>query len=242
MVCNALRGVLEGISNGFAPTLGNALVTRTEEEINGIFDRYAFVLGILSTYLFTNAILLILPFVAVYTYGIHDAVYRQPLFAIIMLLAESMYCFRGPYVGIVFTAGHFRQTKHIAYLEAGINLVISLLLVKPFGLVGIGLGTLISILYRAGAHVIYLKNNILHRKVSKFLKSLFVFYGTGFICVFSYMFLFGPRISVETWSQWILTAIVSGIYSGILFLAAGFIFYRHETQAFLKRLPLFRKV
>lgn len=241
MVCNALRGLLEGIGNGFAPTLGNALVTRTEKEVNGMFDRYAFALALISTYLFTNAIILIQPFISVYTYGIHDAVYRQPLFAIILLLAESMYCFRGPYIGVVFNAGHFRQTKHIAYMEAGINLAISLILVRPFGLAGIGLGTLVSILYRTIAHVVYLKNNILHRQISKFMKSLFVFYGAGVACVFSYMFLLDRGASVETWRQWILTAIISGIYSGVFFTAAGVIFYRRETQEFLERLPFFRK-
>lgn len=241
MVCNALRGIIEGIGNGFTPTLGNVLVTRTEKEVNRMFDQYAFALGLVSTYLFTNAIILMQPFLAVYTYGIHDAVYRQPLFAIILLLAESLYCFRGPYVGIVFTAGHFRQTKHIAYMEAGINLAISLLLVKPFGLVGIGLGTLISISYRMVAQVIYLKNNILHRQVSKFLKSLMVFYGAGAACVVSYMILFNPGTYVETWGRWILTAIISGIYSAIFFIAVGVIFYRRETREFLERLPISKK-
>lgn len=241
MVCNALKGIIEGIANGYTPTLGNALVTRSDKEVNDLFDRYAFILGFLSTYLFTNAILLILPFVSVYTYGINDAVYIQPVFAVIILVAESMYCFRGPYVGIVFTAGHFRQTRHIAFFEAGINLLISLLLVKPLGLVGIGLGTLISILYRTAAHVIYLKSYILKRKTSKFLKSLFVFYGAGVACVCSYMFLLYPKVLVESWVQWFLTAILTGVYSGAFFIIAGIIFYRHEIQELLKIKSLFKK-
>lgn len=95
--------------------------------------------------------------VKVYTTNITDANYLQPVFAVLLVLAEFVYCIRDPYVAVAYASGKFRETSKYAIIEALINIVISVILVRSLGLAGIAIGTLIAMVYRMIAHVIYLQ-------------------------------------------------------------------------------------
>ena len=152
--------------------------------------------------------MLIVPFVMVYTQGITDANYYQPLFGILLLVAEAIYCSRVPFVSVAYASGHFKETSKYAYIEAGMNIVISVAMVKQFGLVGVAIGTLLSMAYRMIMHVIYLRKNILHRPIKKFLKNLLIFLIPVFISVVVCHFTY---YEVNTYVQWILKAIITAV-------------------------------
>ena len=73
---------------------------------------------------------------------------------------------------MVAAAGHYKETKSGAIGEVAINLALSLLLVKPLGLVGVALGTFAAMSFRTIHTVWYLSKHILHRPVWKFLLKL----------------------------------------------------------------------
>ena len=64
-----------------------------------------------------------------------------------------------------------RQAKS-AYIEAAINIILSVAFVIKFGLVGIAVGTLVGMSYRMLYFVWYISHNILKRSVTKFIKRL----------------------------------------------------------------------
>ena len=94
--------------------------------------------------MFTCAAMLIVPFVLVYTQGIVDVDYNQPLLGYIMCLAYWINIIRLPYQNVMETAGHFMQTKKMAIIEAVLNVGISCILVMMFGIVGVAVGTVIA--------------------------------------------------------------------------------------------------
>ena len=73
---------------------------------------------------------------------------------------------------MVSAAGHYKETKAGAIGEDAINLGLSLLLVKPLGLVGVALGTVVAMSFRTLYNVWYLSKNILHRSVWSFVLKL----------------------------------------------------------------------
>ena len=87
---------------------------------------------------------MITPFVSLYTGGISDIDYYQPLFATLLCLAEYVYCTSLTYNNMIMAAGHIKQTQWISVTEAIINIVLSLILVKWIGIIGVALGTLIA--------------------------------------------------------------------------------------------------
>jgi O-antigen/teichoic acid export membrane protein len=126
------------------------------------------------TIFFTTTGLLILPFVDIYTRGVTDVNYHRTVFAILLVLAEAAYCLRNPYSTVVFAAGHFKQTTKGAYVEAAVNIVISVILVNWYGIIGVAIGTLTAMLLRTFQYVYYLSKNILYRPIWKFVKELVI--------------------------------------------------------------------
>ena len=129
-------------------------------QLHDIFELYY---TTLTFSLFCIANLFILPFMELYTAGVNDINYLDsalPYFFIVTFLISrsrvaSMYA--------INFAGHFRQTQHHAVVEAILNLCISILGVWKWGIHGVLLGTIVSLLYRGSCMVTYAARHILNR-------------------------------------------------------------------------------
>lgn len=231
LVVTGLKAVISAISGGIVPSLGHVLVSKTTKEANDFFDIYEFAMNGITFFLFTVASLLIVPFVLIYTKNITDTNYYQPVFAILILLAEGMYCLREPYVNVAYQSGHFKQLAKCAYLEAIINIVISLLLTRRFGLIGVAVGTLVSMTFRTIYQVWYLKKNILFRTIKIFIKYVLTF-GGGSIVVY-YIASQCLALNNLTAIGWILNAIIICTITIIIYLLVVCIFFRNELSKIL---------
>lgn len=171
-VINVLEQLLASISSGLSGLVGRLIARKEIRELNRIVDRYEACSNVLATGVATVCAILILPFVSIYTGGVTDVQYRQPLFAILMIAGSYAYSIRHPFGCVVSAAGHYRQTRAGAVGEVVINLALSLILVKPLGLVGVALGTFAAMSFRTLHTVWYLSKHILHRPVWRFLLRL----------------------------------------------------------------------
>lgn len=168
-VIYVLEQLLTSISSGLSGLVGRLIARKEIAELNRVVDRYEACNNMLATGVATVCAILILPFVSIYTGGVTDAQYRQPLFAVLMIAGSYAYSIRHPFGCVVSAAGHYKETKAGAIGEVAINLLLSLILVKPLGLVGVALGTFAAMTFRTIHTVWYLSKSILHRPVWKFL-------------------------------------------------------------------------
>lgn len=171
-VINVLEKMLISISSGLSGLVGRLIARKEIVELNRIVDRYEACNNALATAVATVCAILILPFVSIYTGGVTDVPYRQPLFAMLLIAGSYAYSIRHPFGCVVSAAGHYRETNAGAIGEVIINLTLSLALVKPLGLVGVALGTCVAMSFRTIHTVWYLSKHILHRPVSKFFIKL----------------------------------------------------------------------
>lgn len=172
IVIYTLEQMLTSISSGISGLVGQLIARKEIAELNRIVDRYEACNNALATAVATVCAILILPFVSIYTGGVTDAQYDQPVFAMLMIAGSYAYGIRHPFGCVVAAAGHYKETKAGAIGEVAINLVISLLLVKPLGLVGVALGTFAAMAFRTVHTVWYLSKNLLHRPMWKFMLKL----------------------------------------------------------------------
>lgn len=221
MVSVSLKKLIGSISEGIIPTLGHTYVSGDQKKLNNLFDIYEAVIYYVTFILFTAGGILITPFVLVYTKGINDANYMQPVFGWIIILAEMVHCIKEPYVNMAYCAGKFKDISKHAIIEMLINIVVSVVLVFKFGLIGVAIGTLLAMLYRTAFHIYYLKKHILNRKISITLKSVFVYSVTFLIILFlSNLLLKIDSISVISWVVFAIqnTLLIIFIYTLVFLL------------------------
>lgn len=226
MIVLAIKGIVMAISNAIAPSFGNILSKENQEESNQFFDLYEFAICFVSVIFFSCCIILITPFVTVYTQNIKDADYYKPLFGVLLVISEMIYCLRDPYVSASYAAGHFKQVSKYAYGEAIINILISILLVKKLGLVGVTLGTIAGMFFRYITQAFYLRKNILNRSFRKTTKA---FSFVSIILVLT--FLFGRSfisMKLNSYFNWFFIGCIVFIIVTIVTLVLSCLLYRKE--------------
>lgn len=214
-----LSNLIQSGSAGIDPLFGRLIAENKPQELEKSFDSIEFAIHFVSSFIFTLAAVLIVPFISVYTRGINDAEYYQPLFAVVLVLAYQMQCIRIPYARMVNAAGHFKETQNGALISMFINIGLSLALVQHFSLVGVAFGTIAAMLYHTVYYVLYLKNRILFRPPVIFLRYLLVDALVTIVSCFSFTMY---QHSVNSYLEWTLLALRWAVF---VFLIDGVINY-----------------
>lgn len=222
-----IRNVLLTFVTGFGAAFGNMLAKGEYELAKKNLCIYELIIYNLSSVIYTTAGIMIVPFALVYTAGVNDVNYARPLFALILTIAGAFSCFRIPYQTITEAAGHFKQTKRGAFVEAGLNISISIIAVMKFGLVGVAMGTMIATIFRSVQYSIYLSKHIIKRSIWLFWKHIIINAAIAGITftISNVFFLF----EVSDFFMWTLKAVMVCAVSIILTAACSIIFYKEDT-------------
>lgn len=205
LVANGLKSLITSISAGLVPTIGQYYGKGSREECDRLFDIYDLLMFFVSFLCFTVAALSVAPFALIYTSGISDANYYQPMMGALLMLAECLFCIRDPYVNMAYSAGHFRQVSKYAYWEAASNIALSIVFTLKWGMIGVVLGLLVSITYRTIAQAYYLSKHILNRPMSAFFKKLLAFgLASSIAAAIALAFVDMGALSIANWAIYVL--------------------------------------
>lgn len=239
MIVSQIQNVCASFVTGMEAMFGDMLAKDENTTLHRTFCYYETLISVISTILFSVTIVMIVPFVRIYTMGINDTNYIEPTFAIVLTLASYIYCIRTPYHGMVIAAGHFKQTQVAAYGEAIINIVLSLLLVKSFGLLGVAIGTLIATIVRMLYYAIYLRKNIFKRKVVLFVKREMVNIGLfATICLLGNVLT--KVVDINTYFMWVGVAAVTMLIAIGVTFAGNYLFFKSDFKEIITKIGLVR--
>jgi hypothetical protein len=231
LVTNGLQQLIQSTMTGMNALLGNMYAKNEVEKLQETFEGFEWIIHTIIIYFYSIAYILVLPFVKIYTKNVTDINYIIPTFGHLIIVASAVYCLRIPYSMMVNIAGHFKQTRFNAIMEAVLNVMISALSVRKFGLIGVSIGTLISIIYCTIYLAWYLQNNILNRSFGFFIK-LVVTDIISFVVVVIVNKHF--VISEISWMAWIVMAFKVSIIAIIIIAAINCFFYGNKISQIIK--------
>lgn len=226
LVVNGVFMIITSLSNGFYSYFGEIYAKNEKERLENDFKFFEWLIHNFSVLIFGCAIILMTDFVTVYTRGIDDANYIQPVFALVLSLAYFMRSTRLPYNFLILAAGHYKQTQSCYIIAMLLNIVISVLSVKAFGLVGIAVGTLIAMAYQTVWMAIYDYKNLVILPKTRLIKQLAVdilILLVGIICTFKI-----PMMNTNYFSWIIKSCIVLVIWS-VIICVINFLLYREDV-------------
>ncbi|MBR1891486.1 MAG: sugar isomerase [Clostridia bacterium] len=144
LVVKGVKTVILSFTSGIQPLLGRIWAKGDKKQLKDAFTLTEWAMHAVTAFAFSCTAFLIIPFVEVYTSGITDANYVQPLFGYLIVFANAFHRLSLPYQVMIQAAGEYKNTKTIFYVTAVMNIVISVATVFFFGLVGVAIGTLVS--------------------------------------------------------------------------------------------------
>ncbi len=174
LVVNSLKTVINAATTGVQALFGNMIAKGEIENLKKVYDMYDWIIHVVTTFLFTVASFLIVPFVMIYTKNTSGANYNVPHFAILITLAFGINTIRNSMYNMIRAAGQYKKTQFASMMEAILNVIISIIFVFKYGLVGVSIGTLCATSFFTIYEVIFLSKNIINRSCIKFLKQLVV--------------------------------------------------------------------
>lgn len=228
LVVKGVKQLFMSMTNGITSLIGELWAKQELEELNKTFSWTEWVIHTGTTLVFGLTAVLIVPFVKVYTLGIHDANYLQPLFAALIVAAHAGHCLRLPYNIIILAGGHYRQTQNNYIVAAILNVVVSIGTVKTWGLIGVAIGTLVAMGYQTIWMALYDSRHLIKWPFRNFVKQLFVDCLTVLLGFFATRMFALPE---ATYIQWIILAIKMAIIWVAIVLAINAIFYRDKTKS-----------
>lgn len=225
LVVKGVKQLFMSMTNGITSLIGELWAKQEISELNKTFGWTEWVIHTGTTFVFGVTAVLIVPFVKVYTLGINDANYIQPLFAILIVAANAGHCLRLPYNIMILAAGHYKQTQNNYIIAAIMNIVVSVLAVKAWGLIGVAIGTLIAMGYQTVWMAWYDSKNLIKWPIINFIKQILIDLGTVILCWMASSVFSMKSIS---YTGWIFNAVEVSIVWLIIMAIINFIFYRDK--------------
>ncbi len=226
LVVKGVKQLFMSMTNGITSLIGELWAKQELDTLKITFSWTEWAIHTGTTFVFGVTAVLIVPFVRVYTLGIDDANYIQPLFAALIVAANAGHCLRLPYNIMILAAGHYKQTQNNYIIAAAINIIVSVLAVKAWGLIGVAVGTLLAMGYQTVWMAWYDSKHLIHWPFSSFLKQIAVDVVTVVLCAnVSRMF----SMMKVSYLGWVINAIEVAIVWLVMMITINLIFYRDKV-------------
>lgn len=234
-----LKKVLTSFVASFGSAFGDMYARNELELMNRNLRVFELIVYSFGTVIYSVALVMLVPFVVLYTSGVEDVNYIRQGFAVVIMIAGIFDIFRYPYKQIINCTGHYRNTRNIAIIEAVINISVSLVMVYKFGLVGVAFGTMFTMIFGAVRYSYYVMKHILEKSVVGTYFHMFI----SLVTMFAVFFISRVYVSNDiTIIGWIIDAVITGVISLLLVGITGFVLYREDFRFMCdKLLKVFRK-
>lgn len=242
MIFMAINQLVLAFSNGLMSGFGVLIASNNSKKLLKVFDSFEYIYFMIITWGYTCTALFIIPFVKLYTKGVQDANYILPTLALMFILVGVSNNIRVPSNTIISAAGHFKQTKYRAVLEAILNISFSLIFVFLYGIYGVLIGSVISFMYRTIDTIVYADKHILGkttigRTVQRITRD-------SILAIITYI-LISSYIDIESiisLKSFTINAIFTSAISFIIIISGNLLFeYKHSVSIVVSIYKLLRK-
>lgn len=235
LVASALQGLMNSVSNGLGSGFGEVIARGEQQVLKKSFSNYEYAFFMVIFIAYTCMASLMYPFVRLYSAGFTDGVnYLSWTLVVMFTITGLLQSLRLPGLTIICAAGHYRQTRMRAVLEACINLVVSVALIRPLGIVGVLLGTCASYLYRTADVIIYNARKFLPGTLKISARRLI----RGLVLSVLLVLLSQRFIPSEMggWMSWLVWAMADGIIVTTVIVLANVIIEPNEFRELWNRI------
>ncbi len=234
MVISGINGVLSIFTSGLSASFGDVIARKETETLKKTYREFEFTYYALITLVYAVSMVMILPFVKIYTEGIQDTNYIVPAVAFLITLNGLLYNIKTPQGMLVISAGLYKETRMRTTIQALIIIIGGIILTPMFGLVGVLIASCLSNLYRDIDLIFFIPKYVTKLPVVETIKRIgLMILNVIIIVVPCFLFI---DINPSNYLQWAVYAIVIVIYAFIIILANAMIFDREQLKLSTKRI------
>ena len=227
-----IKSLIRGAIDAPRLSIGQILTQRKREDVWHVFAQYEYAAFFIVFVLLTTTCSMIMPFVGLYTDGITDANYLNPVIAIMMVMICTAEMIHMPSSHLLNMAGEFRICRNIQITTCGVLLVSMTVGGLLWGMYGMLISLLVVTLFLDILEMGYVHTKFFHGKIPTLLRLLLPQLLAGAaVCYVEFRFV--PTLN--GYFQFILFGGLFVVINGIVAVAVGLIFNRKYFLALLRR-------
>lgn len=228
LVVSGIRQMVFALTDGMQSLLGELWARQDFKTLLDVFGKFEWGIHTISVFVWGCTAVLIVSFVQVYTFGVMDADYIVPVFAFCISYANMCFSMRQSYYILVKAAGQYRETQSNQVITAVLNVILSVIMVKFLGLLGVAIGTLVAMLYQTVWLAKYISKNIIKWPMNRIYKQFCVDFISLVLIYQSTAWIELGEISYLAWGIMTLKVVLVAF---IGLLAINIIFYKDNLIA-----------
>lgn len=234
MVLSGINGVMSVFSTGVSAGFGELLVKNSAEGFKKAYNDFEYLYYLISSVIYGVTLSTILPFIQVYTHGVTDVDYLNPIYAFLFVLNGILYNIKTPQGMLVIAAGLYRETRVQSTIQALILVVGGAVLGYTFGLAGVMVASCLSNLYRCIDLLFFIPKMVTHLPASSSLRRIIEeILVIILIFIVSKLLFTSPPDSLSTW---VIMALISLIVATAIALVFHLIFENKNLHIIAERM------
>lgn len=216
MIINAVQTVINHIIQATRASVGNLLVTESKTKQFDIFNKIRFVNFWISCFSSICIFVIMDSFITIWI-GYKFVLPTKVL--LVLVINFFIVSSRSTYGAFKEAAGIFYEDRFVPIIESLLNIVLSIIFVKKFGLMGVFMGTVASgLVLWCYSYPKYVYNKLFGRKISDYIKET-IYYFIIFILIAGFTYSLAILISFDNvYLQFISNVLIALIVPNVIML------------------------
>lgn len=216
MIINAVQTVINHIIQATRAGVGNLLVTESKTKQFDIFNKIRFVNFWISCFSSICIFVIMDSFITIWI-GYKFVLPTKVL--LVLVINFFIVSSRSTYGAFKEAAGIFYEDRFVPIIESILNIVLSIIFVKKFGLMGVFMGTIASgLVLWCYSYPKYVYNKLFGRKISDYMKET-IYYFIIFILIAGFTYSLAILISFDNvYLQLISNVLIALIVPNVIML------------------------
>lgn len=220
------------ISTGISASFGELIALGDMGVFRKIYNHYEFMIYSVITLFYSVTMVLILPFIKLYTRGVTDVNYYQPMVAFLFVLNGFLFSIKSPQGTLIVSAGLFKETKYQTLTQALLAIIFGAILGKFYGLKGILIGLIISNLYRDIDLIIFMPKKLNNAKIRTTFKRVGLIFIEFALIYLPFIYI---DMGITSYAKWLEWGVILFVYSLVVIVLVSLIFEREAFFATTSR-------
>lgn len=213
LLFEAAQNILNQIRESFQYKIGR-IAQKGNVKLDQYFKNYSTIILMLTLTLFSTIYLISIYFIPLYTKGVTDTNYLLKGVPELFLMYKLLYGVRALDKQLIEANGHFRQTQHIALLEAFSNIVFSVIFVIHFKVQGVLLGSVLSVIISVAMYLYYLQKRVARKAILSQIVLMIV--SLPVLCIILTIGL-TRLLNIKLWIELLIASVFIGFFCLLLY-------------------------
>lgn len=234
MVFSGLIALTSIFTAGVSALFGNIVANNETEKLKEVQDLFEFFIFAVTAVLYACALIMIDPFIRVYTRGVTDIQYSNDWYGFLFVIWGILFNIRIPYTALINSSGLYRETRNVNVIQVIMLLVLGIVAVQFFGMTGVLIAMVLAVLYWVVGLIVAVKKAM--PSVQPWVTGFRTLRMFAVVVIAFVPFKTLISMNIQNYEQWVRWALIVFLWSIVVGLILNGIFDRKALQMTWSRL------